>query len=336
MRMPPEWAPQTSTWLSWPHNSEHWDGNLKTLEKKFAEISAAISRFQGVDINAPTELHSRIRRVLSETDADLERIFLHDHPTNDVWCRDHGPIFVENDDELVITNWGFNGWGDKFSPYDLDDQVPLRVAETLKVRSVTPGLILEGGSIEINSSGQLLTTEAVLLNSNRNPHLSRSQIEEVLKHFLGATEILWLGEGIIGDDTDGHIDDITRFTSDETIVTAIDPGGPNERVLEENLERLKAFRTSRGKPFQIHTLPLPSPIQTTDWRLPSLPASYLNFLIINGAVLVPTFEQQEADQFALDLLQNLFPDRELIPIVATELVREGGALHCISQQQPAL
>ena len=336
MRMPPEWAPQTSTWLSWPHSSDHWDGGLLTLQRKFAEIAATIARFQRIDINAASGLHPLIRQQLQDEQADLSQITLHDHPTDDVWCRDHGPIFVSDNGQLTVTNWGFNGWGEKFRPFNRDNDIPKRVAQSLGLPIVTPGLILEGGSIEVNGRGQLLTTEAVLLNPNRNPNLSRDQIEEALKLHLGVTEILWLKEGIIGDDTDGHIDDITRFVDDNTIVTGIDPGGPNEAVLRENLRLLEAFKTSEGKPFTIHTLPLPAPITTQNWRLPSLPASYLNFLIINGAVLVPVFDQPAADQHALTTLAQLFPQREVIPIVATEVVREGGALHCISQQQPAL
>ena len=195
-------------------------------------------------------------------------------------------------------------------------------------------MILEGGSIEVNSRGQLLTTEAVLLNPNRNPALSRAEIERRLRDFLGVREVLWLGSGIEGDDTDGHIDDLTRFVDDTTMISVVDPGVVNEGVLATNLEKLRTFRTFEGEPFTIHTISLPEACETQDWRLPHLPASYVNFLIINGAVLVPQFRQPKNDAAALKQIGDLFPGREAIGIDCLDLVKEGGSLHCISQQQP--
>lgn len=333
--MPPEWSPQESVWLSWPHRSDLWDGRLELLEAKFAEIAATISRFEFVDLNASADLHDGIRQKFLASGGHDEHLRLHPHPTNDVWCRDHGPLFVKDPaGRVALTNWGFNGWGNKFLPYDLDDSIPGLIAKNLDLPLIDGGMILEGGSIEINGHGQLLTTEAVLLNPNRNPSLSKAEIEERLRQFLGATEILWLKDGIEGDDTDGHIDDLARFTADDTIIAAIDPGGPNEAVLSENLARLKSFRTPDGRPFDIHTVALPQAKASPDWRLPTLPASYVNFLIIEGAVLVPTFAQ-ENDQPALTLIGRLFPEREIIGINCLDLVKEGGSLHCISQQMPA-
>ena len=334
--MPAEWAPQSSIWLSWPHRDDQWEGDLTTLQNKFGEIAATISRFQKVDVNAAADLHHQIGLQFLAAGGLSGNFRLWDHPTNDVWCRDHGPVFVKNraDGSLALLDWGFNAWGGKFPPYELDNAIPSRIAEALNVPCITPGMILEGGSIEVNARGQLLTTEAVLLNPNRNPELSRDEIERRLRDFLGLREILWLGSGIEGDDTDGHIDDLTRFVDDTTLITVIDPGGVNEGVLATNLEKLRAFRTFEDEPFTIHTIALPEACETQDWRLPHLPASYVNFLIINGAVLVPPFRQPENDKAALKQIGELFPGREAIGIDCLDLVKEGGSLHCISQQQP--
>lgn len=337
-QMPPEWAPQEAVWLSWPGNPAHWGGGrLPVLEAKFAEIAAAISRFEKVRINAPSEKHARISAALREAGALLERAELFDHPNNDVWCRDHGPIFVKHrvSGELAVSDWGFNGWGDKFGPYDLDNAIPGRVAEALGLARIDGGMILEGGSIEVNGLGQLLTTEAVLLNPNRNPHMDRAAIEARLRAVLGVHEILWLKQGIEGDDTDGHIDDLARFVNDTTVVAASDRGGINAAVLDENLRLLRAMGTPDGRPFEVVELPLPDACEVPGWRLPVLPASYVNFLILNGAVLVPVFGQKSNDDRALGVLGELFPGREIVPIECLELVEEGGSLHCISQQQPA-
>ncbi|MEC5127598.1 agmatine deiminase family protein [Verrucomicrobiales bacterium BCK34] len=335
--MPAEWAPQTSIWLSWPHRDDQWEGDLITLQNKFGEIAATISRFQQVDINAAADLHATIESQFVAAGGDLDHFRMWDHPTNDVWCRDHGPVFVKSraDGSPALLDWGFNAWGGKFPPYDLDNAIPSRIAEALNLPKLTPGMILEGGSIEVNSQGQVLTTEAVLLNPNRNPELDKDQIEARLKTFLGVREVLWLRAGIEGDDTDGHIDDLTRFVNDDTLITVVDPGGVNEAVLSGNLARLESFRTVDGRPFVIHTIALPEACQTEDWRLPHLPASYVNFLIINGAVLVPQFRQPENDKAALEQIGKLFPDRKAIGIDCLDLVKEGGSLHCISQQQPA-
>jgi len=335
--MPAEWAPQSSIWLSWPHREDQWEGDLDTLQEKFAEIAATISRFQRVDINASSDLHLQIASRFLAVGGQTENIHLWDHPTNDVWCRDHGPVFVKNraDQSLALLDWGFNAWGGKFPPYELDNAIPSHIAEALDLPCFIPGMILEGGSIEINSCGQLLTTEAVLLNPNRNPELTRDEIERRLKKFLGVSEIFWLEAGIEGDDTDGHIDDLTRFVNDTTLITVVDPGGLDEAVLARNLAKLKTFRTPEGEPFEIHTIGLPEACETEGWRLPHLPASYVNFLIINGAVLVPQFRQPKNDRAALTQIGDLFPGREVIGIDCLDLVKEGGALHCISQQQPA-
>ncbi len=339
-RLPAEWEPQTAVWLSWPSgHPECWPETLAKVEAAFAEIAAAISRYEIVRINAPASRHEAIQQQILAARACADRLELYDHPNNDVWCRDHGPLFVKHRETgaLAVTDWGFNGWGDKFGPYDLDDQIPSRIAETLGLPRIEGGMILEGGSIEQNSLGQMLTTEAVLLNPNRNPHLSRAEIEERIKRVLGMQEIFWLASGIEGDDTDGHIDDIARFVNDSTIVISRERDGdhPNHRVLAENRERLGDFRLPDGSRPEIIDIDLPEACHVPGWRLPVLPASYVNFLILNGAVLVPIFGQEKRDRQAVGLLGELFEGREIVPIPALDIVREGGAIHCISQQQPA-
>ena len=339
--MPAEWSPQEAVWLSWPVNDErHWGGTKHDFMRgKFAEIAAAISRFETVRINAPAAEHTDIRELCNKAKAVPERVELFDHPHNDVWCRDHGPIFVKNREsgEVAITDWGFNAWGGKFPPYDLDDSIPRQVAQSLGMKRFEGGMILEGGAIEVNGARQLLTTEAVLLNKNRNPHLSREQIEQKLRDTLDVCDILWLKQGIEGDDTDGHIDDLARFIDCGTIVACVEKNhaSPNYGVLDENFGRLKSFPGHEGKPFEVVPIHLPEACEVPGWRLPVLPASYVNFLIVNGGLLVPTFRQQKNDDRALGMLRELFSDREVVGIDCLDLVEEGGTLHCISQQQPA-
>lgn len=339
--MPAEWSPQEAVWLSWPvDDPRHWGGAKRDLiHAKFAGIAAAISRHETVRINAPGTDHAAISAACNKAKAVPERIELFDHPHNDVWCRDHGPIFVKHHDtgETAVTDWGFNAWGGKFPPWDLDDAIPGRIAATLGKRVFSGGMILEGGAIEVNGAGQLLTTEAVLLNPNRNPHLSREEIEQKLRQGLGVSDILWLEKGIEGDDTDGHIDDLARFTGESTILACVenDPTSPNRSVLANNLARLRSFHGSNRRPFEVVEIPLPEACEVPGWRLPVLPTSYVNFLIVNGGVLVPTFRQHRNDDRALGMIRELFPGREITGIDCLDLVEEGGTLHCISQQQPA-
>jgi len=339
-RLPAEWEPHAATWLSWPSaRSESWAGELAKVEIAFAKIAAEISHREPVRINAPANRHEAILRMVGAAKPAEGRVELYDHPNDDVWCRDHGPLFVKHREtgELAVTNWGFNGWGGKFGPYGLDDEIPVRIAETFDLPRFDAGIILEGGSIEQNSLGQVLTTEAVLLNPNRNPDLSRAEIEARLRDYLGVEEIFWLASGIEGDDTDGHIDDIARFVDDRTIVLSRERDGanPNHRVLAENRERLGDFRLPDGSRPEIVEIDLPEACRAPGWRLPVLPASYVNFLILNDAVLVPVFGQKKRDTAATGLLGELFPGRDIVPVDAIEIVREGGAIHCVSQQQPA-
>jgi agmatine deiminase len=335
-RMPAEWEPQAAVWLSWPHKRKSWPGLFRNIPGVFAGIVAAISRFQDVRINCAAALQPRAIKLCEKARAVMVRVTFYDHPTNDAWCRDHGPIFVKHrqSGEVAITDWAFNAWGDKYPPYDLDNTIPPLIAEKLQLRRFKHPMILEGGSIDVNGKGLLLTTEQCLLHPNRNPDLTKAQIERNLKDYLGVNQILWLGEGIVGDDTDGHIDDITRFYRPDGLVTCVETNrrDPNHRLLAANLERLRSFRTTNDRPFEIRELPMPRPMAIDGQRVP---ASYANFLIINGAVLVPTFRQRKRDVAACGILAECFPDREIIPIDCSELIWGLGTLHCISQQQPA-
>ena len=267
--------------------------------------------------------------------ARLSEVTFYLHPTNDAWCRDHGPAFVVNREtgEKAIVDWGYNAWGDKYPPYDLDDVIPTRIGEALGHKVFLPNIVMEGSSVEFNGKGTLLTTTACLLNKNRNPHLSQKQIEEYLMEYYGVDHILWLGDGIVGDDTDGHIDDITRFVNEDTVVTVVeeDKNDDNYELLQENLKLLKEMRLQDGKPLKVIELPMPKAVIYEDQRLP---ASYANFYIANKCVIVPTFRDTVNDLRALDILQGCFPDREVIGIDSTDLIWGLGSFHCLSQQEP--
>ena len=335
-QFPAEWEPQVAIWLSWPHKRASWPGLFRAVPCTFARIVAQISRREEVRINAAAKLQPRAKRLCAAAGAEMNRVSFYDHPTNDAWCRDHGPIFVKNrrTGEVALTDWRYNAWGDKYPPYDLDNKIPPSIGRQLGLRRFENDMVLEGGSIDVNGRGLLLTSEQCLLNRNRNPHLTRKQIEQNLRAFLGVKTILWLGDGILGDDTDGHIDDMTRFFKPDGFITAVEPNvrDPNHRILAENLERLRGFRTPAGKKFDLVTLPMPKPFAIQGQRVP---ASYANFLIINGAVLVPTFRQKKHDAEACAIIGGCFPEREVVPIDCYELIWGLGTLHCISQQQPA-
>lgn len=335
-RMPAEWEPQTAVWLSWPHKYGTWPGRFRPIPHVYARIVATLSRFQEVHLNCAARLQPRARLLCQRAKADLSRVFFHDHPTNDAWCRDHGPIFVRHrtSGQLAVTDWAYNAWGDKYPPYHLDNKIPGHIADLLQLPRFPHPMVLEGGSIDVNGQGLLLTSEQCLLHPNRNPHLSRAQIEQNLRDYLGADTILWVGEGIVGDDTDGHIDDMTRFYKTDGFITCVEPNSKdkNHAILAENLERLKSFRTPEGRKFDLVELPMPKPFGFDRQRVP---ASYANFLIINGAVLVPTFRQTTRDALACEIIGACFPGREVVPIDCYNLIWGLGTLHCISQQQPA-
>jgi agmatine deiminase len=338
-RMPAEWAPHRGTWLSWPHKEASWPGKFEPVPHLFAKMVGILAANEEVHINVrDRDMESDVRDLLARDTSGGVNVFYHHHPTNDAWCRDHGPIFLQRETahgkEEAIVDWGYNAWGDKYPPYDLDDVIPTLIAEEFGVPVFHPGIVMEGGSIDVNGAGTLLTTEACLLNRNRNPHLTRLDIERYLRDFLGVTNILWLGDGIVGDDTDGHVDDLTRFVGPRTVVTVLedDPRDENYKPLQENLERLRTMKDQDGQPLEIVTLPMPRPMEHDGQRLP---ASYANFYIANGVVLLPTYDR-ERDPLAIDVLQRCFPDRRVVGIDCTDLVWGLGAFHCVSQQWPAL
>lgn len=333
--MPAEWEPHEAIWLSWPHRRATWPGQFRPVPTAYAKFVAAISRFEEVRINASKSLQRRAKQLCAAAGADMERVHFYDHPTDDAWCRDHGPIFVKHDrtGEVAVTDWRFNAWGEKYNDYDCDDAIPARVAEALQLRRFANRMVLEGGSIDVNGRGLLLTSEQCLLNPNRNPDLSRKEIEKNLRAFLGIKTVLWLGEGLLGDDTDGHIDDMTRFFKPDGLITAVEsnPHDANYRALQENLERLRSFRTPAGKKFDLVTIPMPHRVEFQGQRVP---ASYANFLIVNGAVLVPTFRQRRRDAEACEIIGSCFPGRQIVRVDCYHLIWGLGTLHCLSQQQP--
>jgi agmatine deiminase len=334
-RMPAEWEPHAATWLSWPRREgisfpDSFDRVLPALR---AMVEALIESEQ-VCVNVCNDAHeAEARAVLREL--SMERVTFYRVPTNEPWCRDHGPIFLTRDAEpkLGIVDWDYNAWGGKYPPCNLDEVVPTRIAQILDRPVFYPRMILEGGSIEVNGAGALLTTESCLLNQNRNPNLGRVEIERRLRDYLGLQEILWLGEGIEGDDTDGHIDDLARFVSENTVVTVVEKSreDKNYEPLQENLARLREMRIGNRK-IDIITLPMPKKIVRENLRLP---ASYANFYIANSCVLLPTFADPN-DEIASSILQNFFPDRHVIGIDCRELIWGLGTFHCLTQQQPAV
>jgi agmatine deiminase len=338
-RMPAEWEPHRGTWLSWPHKEASWPGKFDRVPRIFATMVGILSDREEVHINvAGPAMEQGIRRLLSDAGTDSGNVFFHYHPTNDAWVRDHGPIFIQRMEpgaaSQAVVDWNFNAWGDKYPPYELDDVIPTLIGDELELPVFHPGIILEGGSIDVNGLGSLLTTEACLLNPNRNPSLNREQIEQYLRAFLGINHVLWLGEGIVGDDTDGHVDDLTRFVDSRTVVTVIeeDPADENYEPLQDNLERLHSMADQDGQPLRVVTLPMPRPLWHQGQRLP---ASYANFYIANGIVLLPAYDPG-GDEQAQATLQALFPDREVIAIDCTDLVWGLGAFHCVTQQWPCL
>jgi len=342
--MPAEWEPHEATWLAWPHNPEDWPGKFQAIPWVYAEIVRLLAACERVHLLVQDEKEQRrATGILERAHANLDNVLFHPWPTNRVWTRDSGPIFVRNElGQVGVTNWRFNAWA-KYPDWQLDDQIPSRAAELLTLPEWQPTididgehrrLVLEGGSIDTNGQGAMLTTEECLLSGvqQRNPGVSREQLEHAFGEYLGIDQVIWLGRGIAGDDTHGHVDDITRFVGPSTILTAVEPNtrDANHEPLAENLQRLKAARGLDGKQFTIVELPLPRPVVFRNQRLP---ASYANFYIANGLVMVPTFHDPN-DRIALGIIADAFPDREVIGIHAVDLVWGLGTLHCMTQQQP--
>jgi agmatine deiminase len=328
--MPAEWEPHEATWLAWPHNRRDWPGKFAPIPWVFAEVVRHLHSGELVRIlvnDAAAE--KQARRVLAKVGVDLKRIEFFRIPTDRIWTRDYGPMFVVSDrGELGVNNWRFNGWA-KYPNCRRDDRVAGKAAESLRIRITTPGMVLEGGSIDVNGAGLLLTTEECLLSEvqERNPGMGRDDYEQAFARYLGVRQTIWLGNGITGDDTHGHIDDLARFVAPSRVVTIVESNrdDPNYEPLQDNLRRLRAV-----KKLDVVTLPMPSPVIFAGQRLP---ASYANFYIANEKVLVPTFNDP-ADRVALGTLADLFSGRKVLGIHALDLVWGLGTLHCMTQQQP--
>jgi agmatine deiminase len=332
---PAEWHKHKAMWLSWPHKEESWPGKIMTIYPQYCQFIKEISVGELVRIIVKDEqMAAFAKQQLMLVDADLNRIEFFEFGTNDAWCRDHGPAFLINPTtkQKAIVDWGYNAWGGKYPPFDLDDVIPTKIANHYGLDVYHPGIVMEGGSVEFNGAGTILTSRACLLNPNRNPQLNQQQIEDYLRNYYGAEQILWVGDGIVGDDTDGHIDDITRFVNKDTVVTVIEENkaDDNYHLLQENLAELKTMRLLNGKQLNIVELPMPDPVIYDDQRLP---ASYANFYIGNAAVVVPTF-RCDKDEKALDILQGCFTDRKVIGIDSTDIIWGLGSFHCLSQQEP--
>jgi len=335
--MPAEWEPHQATWLSWPHNRDTWPEEIEAVQDIWVQMVKGISPKEKVcllvdDDEERLEAFTRLTR----SGVRMDNVAFYEIPTVDVWMRDYGPTFVVRGNDktapLAFNDWIFNGWGNKYPEYNDDDGVAKSIARLLGVPVFEHQVILEGGSIEVNGSGACLTTEQCLQNPNRNPRLARREIEDILRASLGVDHFIWLGAGIVGDDTDGHIDDIARFVDPTTVVCVFeeDPQDENYCFLQENYERLQGARDQDGKKLEIVKLPMPGRVEYEGARLP---ASYANFYIANGAVLVPTYDHPN-DKRAIGILAEFFPDRTVVGIPCAPLVIGLGAIHCVTQQQP--
>lgn len=335
---PAEFAPHVATWLSWPHKEASWPGKIHTIYPYYAQFIKELTLGEKVCINVNDEAMKTFAvKHLTEVNVDLSKVEFFVHPTNDAWCRDHGPAFLINPEAVqkkIIVDWNYNAWGNKYPPFDLDDVVPTLIAKKLNVPVYHPGIIMEGGSVDFNGKGTVITSTACLLNPNRNPTLNQQQIEEFLCHYYGIDQVLWVDEGIVGDDTDGHIDDTVRFTNEDTVLTVIEENKQDENyaLLQHNLKQLQQMRLLNGKQLNIVELPMPDELIYEDQRLP---CSYANFYIANKSVIVPTYRCDKDDK-ALQIIQDCFPDRKVIGIDSTEIIWGLGSFHCLSQQEPSV
>lgn len=335
---PAEFAPHEATWLSWPHKEASWPEKIHTIYPYYCQFIKELTHSERVCININNEaLKSFAIMHLQHAGVDLSRVEFFMHPTNDAWCRDHGPAFLINPnatEKKVIVDWDYNAWGGKYPPFDLDDVIPTSIANHLNIPVYYPGIVMEGGSVEFNGKGTLLTSTACLLNKNRNPRLNQKQIEEYLCNFYGVEQVLWVDEGIVGDDTDGHIDDTVRFVNEDTVLTVLEENSRDENysLLQHNLKQLKQMRLLNGKALNIVELPMPAAVIHDGQRLP---ASYANFYIANHSVIVPTFRCANDDK-ALQIIQRCFKDRTVVGIDSVEIIWGLGSFHCLSQQEPLI
>lgn len=335
---PAEFAKHEATWLSWPHKEASWPGKINSIYPNYSLFVKYLAMSEFVRINvADAAMENFAKDHLHKAGVNMDKVQFFHHPTNDAWCRDHGPAFLINSNaahKKVIVDWNYNAWGNKYPPFDLDDVIPTLIGKHFNIPVFNPGIIMEGGSVEFNGAGTVLTSTCCLLNPNRNPHLSKDQIETYLQNYYGVQQVLWVSEGIVGDDTDGHIDDTVRFVNDDTVITVIEDNKADENyeLLQTNLQELQAMRLLSGKQLNIVELPMPDAVIYEDQRLP---ASYANFYISNQHVIVPTFRCKKDDK-ALQIIQSCFTDREVVGIDSTDIIWGLGSFHCLSQQEPAV
>lgn len=335
---PAEFHQHQATWLSWPHKEASWPGKIQSIYPSYVEFIKKLARFEVVNINVvDVAMENAARQRLADGNVDSQNIFFHLHPTNDAWCRDHGPAFLLNKydkSKKAVVDWNYNAWGNKYPPFDLDDIIPTLIGKKLGLPVFHPGIIMEGGSVDFNGVGTVITSKSCLLNPNRNPHLSQSEIEQYLMDFYGQDQVLWVDEGIVGDDTDGHIDDTVRFINEDTVVAVVEENkqDDNYSILQDNLSQLKKMRLINGKQLNIIEIPMPDDVI---WEEQRLPASYANFYIANKQVILPTFNGPK-DEKAIGILEESFPDREIVGIDSTDIIWGLGSFHCLSQQEPAL
>jgi agmatine deiminase len=335
-RFPAEFELHAATWLSWPHKEASWPGKIASIYAPYCLFIKALTENEFVHINVVNEeMKTFAKEKLLTISTNMEKVKFYTHPTNDAWCRDHGPAFLINPDaeqKKIIIDWNYNAWGNKYPPYDLDDRIPTLIAAAYEIPVLYPEIIMEGGSVDFNGKGTLITSESCLLNQNRNPMLSRSGIESYLEAYYGVDQVLWVKDGIVGDDTDGHIDDTVRFYNEDSVLTVVEENKADENyeILQHNLRDLKKMRLLNGRQLNITELPMPDKIIYEDQRLPG---SYANFYIANGLVVVPTFRCGKDDR-ALQIIQDAFPERNVIGIDSTDIIWGLGSFHCLSQQEP--
>lgn len=333
---PAEWEEQACVYLSWPCNPETWTDCFAAMESSYADFAAAISRCELLRIIVPARNNQRIAELISDHRGRLEQIEFFDIETDDAWCRDHGPVFLRQSENgrLAMADFRYNAWGGKFS-WERDNAVPSQIARYLHCRRFAIPFVCEGGALETNGAGTLLTTRSVQLNPNRNGKITESEAEQILCHSLGMRKILWLDSGLPGDDTDGHIDTLARFVRRDTVLAArANPNHPGYETLERNFQALRQMRNADGEKLEVIPLPMPDPVYPKGWRTDILPATYANYLLINGAILFPVYRQEASAEAAMHVLHQAFPEREIIPVDCYDILLEGGALHCLSQQQP--
>ena len=333
--MPAEWEPHVGTWLTWPRREGiSFPDIYDRIPPIFATMIRALSRGEGVFINVcDSVMEKEAREILKQYNTLNNNVNFFHHPSDEPWCRDHGPIFVKNETTRAIINWDYNAWGKKYSPCDNDNEIPKRIASACGLECHTPGMVLEGGSIEVNGQGTLLTTEQCLLHPNRNPELDQEDLERLLREFLNVHTIIWLGDGLMDDETDGHVDNLACFIRPGAVLALVssDPEDENYEVLKDNLGRLKHAKDARGRSLEIVTIEQPEARWKDEERLAQ---SYINFYLPNGGVVFPSFDDPVNDEAALRTLEKVFPERRIVQLDVQEIVNGGGGIHCITQQQP--